>query len=274
MSDGCRETVVVVPPPAEPHGIVCGIWRSLDGPADAEPVASAVPANVYACLNLVAVGQVITAQGLALPARFVTGPMSRPLLTLARAPLKSASIVLQPWLLPTLFGGKPRSWVDRCGAPDALEVTPPGLTTLLDRCAESPEALSAALAAWVDALQPADSDGPRLTEMLANAGTVAAAAAALRLSERQFERRFTGACGLTPRRWLTIRRYEHSLVQLAQDGQPLVEVAAEAGFADQAHMTRVFRDVAARTPAQTRRGVVAPQPGDWPLRPAQGLRRR
>jgi AraC family transcriptional regulator len=49
-------------------------------------------------------------------------------------------------------------------------------------------------------------------------------------------------------------RVEHCCHALAATDAPIAEIAIEAGFADQAHMTRVFRRHVGMTPARYRRG--------------------
>ncbi|HEU5295850.1 MAG TPA: AraC family transcriptional regulator [Burkholderiaceae bacterium] len=61
----------------------------------------------------------------------------------------------------------------------------------------------------------------------------------------QFKQRF----GTTPYRYLLMRRLERVRARLRQ-GEPLAAVAADAGFADQAHMTRLFKAAVGFTPGQ------------------------
>src|SRR5438093_11957711 len=53
-------------------------------------------------------------------------------------------------------------------------------------------------------------------------------------------RQFRILFGTSPHRYLLMRRLEFARDRIHRD-RPLVEVACDAGFADQAHFTRVFK---------------------------------
>ncbi|WP_120512860.1 helix-turn-helix domain-containing protein [Photobacterium salinisoli] len=71
------------------------------------------------------------------------------------------------------------------------------------------------------------------------------------VSPRQIERHFQKWMGMTPKYYQRILRVKQSLelLQLAPDIR-LADLAAEQGFADQAHMTREFSHIAKITPKQ------------------------
>ncbi|MGB7995091.1 MAG: helix-turn-helix domain-containing protein [Photobacterium halotolerans] len=71
------------------------------------------------------------------------------------------------------------------------------------------------------------------------------------VSTRQIERHFQKWMGMTPKYYQRILRVKQSLelIQLSPD-IPLADLAAEQGFADQAHMTREFSHIAKITPKQ------------------------
>jgi AraC-like DNA-binding protein len=56
---------------------------------------------------------------------------------------------------------------------------------------------------------------------------------------------------MTPHAYLVNCRIEYSRAQLKR-GRAIADVALEAGFADQAHLQRVFRQFTAATPRQYR----------------------
>lgn len=69
------------------------------------------------------------------------------------------------------------------------------------------------------------------------------------LSEVQFSRAFKETTGTPPHRWLQEIRIRKAQEFLSSRDWPLTEVAAATGFADQAHLTRVFKRVTGLTPA-------------------------
>ena len=82
---------------------------------------------------------------------------------------------------------------------------------------------------------------------------VADLAAALGLSAGFLTLAFHGALGTTPHRHLLERRLARARTKLTATGKPIAVVAAECGFADQAHLTRHMRAAFEVTPAAYRR---------------------
>lgn len=78
-----------------------------------------------------------------------------------------------------------------------------------------------------------------LVEAIAAGRTVVRAARLLGVAERTLHRRMLARTGRPPSFWLDLARSRRALVCLST-GMTLVEVAAEAGYADQAHLTRSF----------------------------------
>ncbi len=71
------------------------------------------------------------------------------------------------------------------------------------------------------------------------------------LSRYDFSRQFRAALGTSPYRYSLMRRLDHARGQLARH-LPVVQVALDAGFADQAHFTRHFAAAYGMTPAHYR----------------------
>ncbi|WP_341992814.1 AraC family transcriptional regulator [Azorhizobium sp. AG788] len=73
------------------------------------------------------------------------------------------------------------------------------------------------------------------------------------LSQSYFSHAFKAATGLAPYQWHMKARIEKVQDMLVDADMPLTEIAAAAGFADQAHLTRVFRRTLGETPGAWRR---------------------
>jgi AraC-like DNA-binding protein len=71
------------------------------------------------------------------------------------------------------------------------------------------------------------------------------------LTRYDLSRQFRIMFGTSPYRYLLMRRLEFARERIHR-GRPLVEVAFDAGFADQAHFTRAFRSAFGLTPARYR----------------------
>ena len=73
------------------------------------------------------------------------------------------------------------------------------------------------------------------------------------MSASQFSHAFKAATGASPHQWQMRTRLDRAKALLLDHDQSLTQVAAETGFADQAHFTRVFRQHMGVTPARWRR---------------------
>jgi AraC-like DNA-binding protein len=71
------------------------------------------------------------------------------------------------------------------------------------------------------------------------------------LTRHDLARQFRIALGTSPHRYLLMRRLDFARARLAIDAS-LTGIAAEAGFADQAHFTRAFRAAFGMTPGRYR----------------------
>lgn len=102
--------------------------------------------------------------------------------------------------------------------------------------------------------------------------------AAVNCSASHLTRAFREVYGLTPHAYQTNCRIEFCRSQL-RSGRPSAEIAAAAGFADQAHMQRSFKKIVAATPGRSNhhqhvsvarpRRSAALRVSDRPLRNAQ-----
>lgn len=71
------------------------------------------------------------------------------------------------------------------------------------------------------------------------------------LTRYDLSRQFRIMLGTSPYRYLLMRRLEFARERIHRE-RPLVEIAVDAGFADQAHFTRAFRSAFGLTPARYR----------------------
>jgi AraC-like DNA-binding protein len=81
-------------------------------------------------------------------------------------------------------------------------------------------------------------------------GTVAETAATLQIGRRRLERLFRQHVGLSPRRYLRIRRLQ-GVVSKLEGGAPTpswAQLAVDAGYYDQSHLIRDFRSIGGTTP--------------------------
>jgi AraC-like DNA-binding protein len=94
----------------------------------------------------------------------------------------------------------------------------------------------------------ADGDGPAIRALVATSGT----------SHRHFIACFRDATGLSPKRYARVRRFRRLLrAYAAAPARPWAELALAAGYSDQSHCIRDFREFAGVTPQAWRRAAGA-----------------
>ena len=75
------------------------------------------------------------------------------------------------------------------------------------------------------------------------------------VSVGHFSHAFRRTLGVAPHEWLIEQRVVLSKEKLRDDGLSLSDVAAECGFSDQSHLTRVFRQAVGVSPGAWRRAI-------------------
>lgn len=124
-----------------------------------------------------------------------------------------------------------------------------------------PDAVGPVLRAWLLPLAGRVDDAGRLAnaacrvaEERADVRRVADLADALGTTTRTLSRVVRAHTGLTPKWLLECRRLQVAATTLhAEPGTDLATLAADLGYADQAHFTRRYRQVVGETPDRTRR---------------------
>ena len=129
--------------------------------------------------------------------------------------------------LEELWGGAADELAERVALSDRPEVAL--ATAVQDRISEAPDPTAAAIA--------------RQLEFAAGPGIVSGVADEVGVSERQLQRRCRTAFGYGPKTLHRVLRFQRAL-RLARSGGRLADVAAVAGYADQAHMARDSRSLA------------------------------
>jgi AraC-like DNA-binding protein len=117
------------------------------------------------------------------------------------------------------------------------------------------EALLAARLPAVRGLHPAVAHAlARLPE----GGDVGAVVDETGYSHRRFVALFRGAVGLPPKLWCRVLRFQQALDLLARrPALPLTEIALAAGYSDQPHLNREFRELAGVSPREYRAAAPA-----------------
>ncbi|MEV0378796.1 DUF6597 domain-containing transcriptional factor [Nonomuraea sp. NPDC050643] len=111
----------------------------------------------------------------------------------------------------------------------------PGLTEHPASTEARSHALRAAVRRRLMRSTATDPAAPVIASALRKGGTVTEVAWALGFSERQLQRRSLTSFGYAPKTLQRIVRFQRAL-KLARAGVPLAEVAATAGYTDQAHL--------------------------------------
>jgi AraC-like DNA-binding protein len=122
-------------------------------------------------------------------------------------------------------------------------------------------ALTALAHGVADRLPPpgaADREVRRATIVLQHGGGVEQAGHAAHLSERQLRRRFDHAVGYGPATLARVLRFQRFLAHAQQSEEPLARLAADAGYADQAHLARECRRLSGLPPSALLAAGAAP----------------
>jgi AraC-like DNA-binding protein len=112
-------------------------------------------------------------------------------------------------------------------------------------------AFAAELARHLDAVDPPDPVVRAAVRILDRpAATVAAAAEATAVSERELQRRFVRDVGYAPKTLQRVLRFQRFMGHLEHHHAQLAGAAALAGYADQSHLSREARKLSGLSPKQ------------------------
>jgi AraC family transcriptional regulator len=104
----------------------------------------------------------------------------------------------------------------------------------------------------------------RLNELiaseLASDLSLSTLASAVGLSKPHFVRLFRNTVGMSPHRYVVLKRIEQARLLIHSANVPLVDIALAVGFASQSHLTRLFREVVGATPGEIRKQMVGNKP--------------
>ena len=230
--------------PALADVLTC-VWRRAIGDADGA-LERVVPDG---CVDLVWFGgadllvagpdtQAVLSQ---LPAgAVIIGARLRPGLTLPVLGVPADELLDERVPLRDIWGAEARGLVDQ------LNNAP----TLAERFA----ALAGVLAARQASARPVDADVQAIIARIVRWPNqrIAQREPELQISQRQLRRRFTAAVGYGPKTFARVMRFQALLARASRpsDRLDLAGLAAEAGYADQAHMTREVRRLAGTTPTE------------------------
>jgi AraC-like DNA-binding protein len=171
---------------------------------------------------------------------FVAGPDTTAYAVADRPGSSYAGLRFAPGVGPTLLGLPAREVRDQRVPLDDL--WPAGQARRLATRADAGPA--AALDAWAASrartAAPVDPLPAAVAAALSAGHPLAAATEPCGLGERQLRRRCEAAFGYGPRTLARILRLQRALA-LARAGTPLARVAADAGYADQPHLSREVR---------------------------------
>jgi AraC-like DNA-binding protein len=161
------------------------------------------------------------------------------------------TIIRLPWRLEPGYGGVYRNcrvdWIRSLAERDVEEARM-ALEAEIVRTAPAP----ARILDWPDLLAADIASNPRMR--------IGEWASAKRLAREHVSRGFTAVYGATPAQFRCEINARAACLRLSSSPDSLVEIAADLGFSDQAHMTRVVKDFTGVPPARWRNAERPRQP--------------
>ena len=187
------------------------------------------------------------------PTSFVYGKRTRPSQTFAKGPFGLTGVVFKPQGLSTLLNSHPMQFND--GSVQLNEFSKENVSDqLLDARSDHERVarLDEFLRAQVENAGPDDvlvTESLRLIQKGIRSIRVPHVLKSLRVSERQFERRFVRAIGVSPHQYIRIVRFREALRLIkANQFDRLSDVAYDFNYVDQSHFIKDIKAFSGYTP--------------------------
>jgi AraC-like DNA-binding protein len=189
------------------------------------------------------------------PTCLLVGPLTGHIQLEPTGTVDLLGVRLRPGAAAALWRGSLQEVRNEDVALDALDHDlPRELHVQLGEATPGPQRLFLALEALRGAIRP-DRVVPAVAALCRSLGdfghplTVDVAAARVGLGRRTAERLFQGHVGLTPKRLQRILRVQ-AVLRRVHAGSPFADAALDAGYYDQPHFLRDFRDLAGVSPGE------------------------
>jgi AraC-like DNA-binding protein len=246
-----------------------GFMSTLDEPwPPPQPHLNRFPAMVYCSLSLILDGAIAMAaeEGgtRALSGLLVSGPRTRPVTSMSLAPVRSLSAIFYPDAFALLTGIAPARLQDRdepaAGWLDADWEAWPRALADRDEAAQIEWIEAWITARWRERRAGWDPELGRSLRRIASHEGVAETARSLGVGERQVQRRYRERIGVTPAQARRLQRMNEAVYALRDPAAPketLAALAAELGYADQAHMARELRELAGLPPSRLEESIAS-----------------
>lgn len=183
------------------------------------------------------------------PRAFLYGPLTRVLELEVGGPMDVQALRLHPhgvgWLCTDPFALRNRAVpLDELFGPE-VRIAAAQRTSLAEFAVAACEALGSFHEAPAGLERVLEASALLQREPWVDASELSEAAAC---SPRTLTRAFKRVCGLTPSEYVRIQRFQNARRAIKDGTSDLSDVAAMAGYADQAHMTRSFGKLTGMTP--------------------------
>ncbi len=185
----------------------------------------------------------------------VAGPQTRFTVRAMPAPLVAVGVRFHPGVAPGLLRLPAAEFVD---GHVPLAAVDSSLAARLEPALDASRTLGWAfdvlnreLLRHVDRLAELDAAVSEAATMLSHSSaSVAEVSVRVHMSERQLRRRFAERVGYGPKTLQRVLRFQRLVAILGEPDAALARAALDAGYADQAHLTRECRELSGLTPAE------------------------